>query len=84
MRYGFVVFCALLVGCVAAEDKNLIATGAAVGQGNLREWDTLTAVQQKEAQTNLVGALCVLDHNINGTPLPAQFAAVAPVESAAH
>ena len=79
MRYSLLITCALLVGCVAAEDKNLIATGAAVGQGNLREWDKLTPAQQKEAQFNLVGAMCVLDHDINGTALPAQFAGVAGV-----
>lgn len=84
MRFSFIVICALLsVGCVATEDKNLISTAAAVGQGNLREWDTLTPAQQKEAQTNMVAAVCVLDHDINGTALPKQFEGVAGVTTAA-
>jgi hypothetical protein len=84
MRYGFIVICALLGGCVAAEDKNLISTGAAVGQGNLREWDTLSPKQQYEAHENLVGAMCVLDYDINDKPLPSRFVETAPVTSEAH
>lgn len=66
----------LVAGCVAAEDRTLISTMAAVGHGNLREWDSLTAAQKKEAQFNLVQAAHVLDHNINGKAMPAEYAPV--------
>jgi outer membrane murein-binding lipoprotein Lpp len=69
----------VLGGCVAAEDRNLISTAAAVGHGNLREWDTLTDAQKREAQFNMVAAMHVLDHNINGKDMPAEYA---PVTSA--
>jgi hypothetical protein len=58
-------------GCVAAEDKKLISVGAAVGQGNLNEWEKLAPAKQKEAHMNLVASYYILDHSINGRELPA-------------
>jgi hypothetical protein len=53
-------------GCVSAEDKQLIQTMSAVGQGNLREWKTLTDEQRLEAHQVMVNAAVVLDRNVNG------------------
>jgi hypothetical protein len=66
----------VLSGCIAKEDRDLISTAAAVGHGNLREWDELSPAQQKESQFNLVAAFHVLDHNINDRALPAEYAPV--------
>jgi hypothetical protein len=66
----------LASGCVSAEDKKLVSTGAAVGQGNLNEWEKLTPAKQKEAQTNLVAAFCILDHSVNERALPAWVASL--------
>jgi hypothetical protein len=82
LALAFVLACVLVApGCVAAEDRDLISTMAAVGHGNLREWDTLTPEQRKEAHFNMVSAAHVLDLNINGRALPPEYA---PVTSAAE
>jgi hypothetical protein len=39
---------------------------SAVGQGNLREWKTLTDEQRLEAHQVMVNAAVVLDRNVNG------------------
>lgn len=65
-----------VAGCMSAEDKGVVSTGASVGQGNLREWDKLSDDQKKTAHTNLVAGYCVLDNHINGTALPAWVAAL--------
>lgn len=79
MRYlilSAVLALGLTSGCISAEDKKLIATGAAVGQGNLNEWKTLAPAKQEEAHRNLVASYCVLDHSINGRDLPAWVASL--------
>jgi hypothetical protein len=66
----------LAAGCVSAEDKTLVSTAAAAGQGNLREWDTLSDAKKKEAHTNLVAGVCILDHDLNSKALPAWVASL--------
>jgi Tfp pilus assembly protein PilP len=72
MRRLVLVLCLLSPACVAREDRDLISTMSAVGAGNLREWDSLTPEQQREAHENLVAASAVLDHNVNDRDEPKQ------------
>lgn len=76
MRRLLIVLCLVAPACVAREDRNLISVMAAAGAGNLREWDTLTDEERREAHFNLVQAAHVLDHNVNDADMPAEFAPV--------
>ena len=72
------LFAFAFVGCVSVEDKELIAENSAIGQGNLREWDTLTEDEKKTAQWHLTRGYAILDLTINGRSLPPEFQASIP------
>lgn len=64
----------LLAGCAPArETKDLISTGAAVVDGDLREWDSLTDEQKKRAHWKVGRALHVVDADVNGVELAPQW-----------
>jgi hypothetical protein len=73
---GLLLVSASACCCPTKEDKTLVSTMSAVGQNNLKKWATLSDAQKLEAQKNMVGAACVLDHNLNGAALPSEFAPV--------
>jgi hypothetical protein len=78
------------VGCVSAADKTLVATAAAVGDGDLANWDKLTDLQKKTACWKLTRAHHVLDFSLNDAELLPQWQtnvppwgiAIAPVATA--
>jgi hypothetical protein len=67
-----------LGGCVSAEDKALISTGSAVGDGDIANWDKLSDVQKKTAHWKLTRGYHVLDHGINGVGVSPEFQATDP------
>jgi uncharacterized protein YceK len=66
------IFCG---GCrtITTEDAALISTAAAVGHGNLSEWEQLDPEQRKVAHFNLVKALHQLDFTINKREMPDKY-----------
>jgi hypothetical protein len=73
-----ILACGLASGCVSAANKNLVATGAAVGDGDIANWDKLTDLQKKTACWKLTRAMHVLDYSFNGTALDPQWQTTIP------
>lgn len=65
-------------GCVSSEARNVIGTGAVVGDGNLFEWDQLDDSQKKIAHWHLVRGFHFLDFELNGVAFPEEFAPSKP------
>lgn len=72
------VVCGLASGCVSAANKNLVATSASVGDGDIANWDKLSDIQKKTAVWKLTRAMHVLDYSFNETPLDAQWQTTIP------
>jgi len=68
----------LAAGCVSTSDKNLIATAAAVADGDIANWDKLSDLQKKTAVWKEARAMHVLDYTHNGTPLDPQWQTTIP------
>lgn len=73
-----VVLLSLAACSPAREDLNLVTTMAGVGKGDIRDWEKLTPQDRITAHYKLTRAAYVLDFNLNGHPIPAEFLPIDP------
>lgn len=71
---GLVLLVALAGCSPSRETKDLVSTAAAVADGNLREWRSLTDEQKIVAHRKLTRALHVIDADVNGVELGPEWA----------
>lgn len=67
-------------GTVAKEDRDLVATAAAVGAGDLKDWPKLSDDQKRRAHYKLTRAFYILDAHLNDAKMPKEFEGKEPAK----